>query len=838
MALPKQTTDLASDRVASAPYNFVPLPEKVATAATHPEELPRHDRYDPERLSGYFDVHLTTRSPLYVRGALPLEDFLMAEAGVTVEELQEEDPEATFRDLPGNTPDFFYQSDPESPVIPGSSLRGMLRFYLSIVSYGKLQPVSERRIFHRDFEPSTETQVGRRYGDRVVGNAQTGFLQEHDGEYRIQPCDYAKVPRRVVDSAIEDNDVPSWDESNKYHQHQTVGVRRRKRDWRIEPEPSEGQRRGCLAVSGPMGRKKEHIFLFPESLEQSNPVSVDESLIRDFNREEQLTQFQKNAYPKDEPFDGAREGNGMLQKDLQPRPEDDYYGEPVHFVTKENGEEADFFGRAQLFRVPYERSPRESLPRAHSDASIYDYPEALFGFVRTGEADVRRDFRDRGETSEDWEDRAEYYEQGRRGRAYAGRVTVTPAATMPGQGDVRAERPIVPKILSTPEPTTVQHYLVQTSDRKQDIKTYDDAGGYDGDGPNPETALRGHKLYWHQGRVSAGKVKADSEDLEPDDSQHTYVRPVTPETRFRFRVRFDNLSEAELGALCWALRPEGDPEVMHEARADENASDLSEEDLSETGYFHKLGMGRPLGMGSVQLDATLHLTDRTGDHTGRYCALFTETGDSGECRWHDATCRATEEDRADFRDAFEEDLRKQLDEEGWWTGGPGAPLREQPRIQDLLTLMRWPGVPSKEPTDRDPKRYLRDEQRPNTRYMQIELDKHGGENEYEERPVLPPPATFDERAPITGPDAGRGKQEPSEQRGFDERQRGIVDWFDPDENYGFIIPDDGCVAPDDGGVFVHISDIPGTDLPEEDPVEYDLEKTDEGLKAINVEPIR
>jgi len=303
-------------------------------------------------------------------------------------------------------------------------------------------------------------------------------------------------------------------------------------------------------------------------------------------------------------------------------------------------------------------------------------------------------------------------------------------------------------------------------------------------------------------------------------------------------VRFDNLSEAELGALCWALRPEGDPDVMHEARADEGAPAPSEEDLPDTGYFHKLGMGRPLGMGSVQLDATLHLTDRTGDHTGRYCALFTETGDSGECRWHDATCRATEEDRADFRDAFEEDLRKQLDEEGWWTGGPGAPLREQPRIQDLLTLMRWPGVPSKEPTDRDPKRYLRDEQRPNTRYMQIELDKHGGENEYEERPVLPPPATFDERAPITGPDAGRGKQEPSEQRGFDKRQRGIVDWFDPNENYGFIIPDDGCVAPDDGGVFVHISDIPGTDLPEEDPVEYDLEKTDEGLKAINVEPIR
>ena len=135
MTLPKQTTDLASDRVASAPYNFVPLPEKVVAAATDPKELPRHDRYDPERLSGYFDVHLTTRSPLYVRGALPLEDFRrageeeMAERPVCDMRKEQrkkgETVDATFRDLARNTPDFFYQSDPESPVIPRRLLPGM-----------------------------------------------------------------------------------------------------------------------------------------------------------------------------------------------------------------------------------------------------------------------------------------------------------------------------------------------------------------------------------------------------------------------------------------------------------------------------------------------------------------------------------------------------------------------------------------------------------------------------------------------------------------------------------------------------------------------------------------
>lgn len=858
MALPKQTTDIASDRVASAPYNFVPLPEKVVAAGTNPKELPRHDRYDPDRLSGYFDVHLTTRSPLYVRGALPLEDFLQAERGVSVDDLDEDD--ATFRDLPGNTPDFFYQSDPEHPVIPGSSLRGMLRFYLSIVSYGKLQPVSERRLSFRSLGGS---KIGSKYKS-VTGygkEVKTGFLQKRGGQYKIQPCEAVRVSIEDHDlTALYDGNVPCWEspEGSEYHQHASVSVQNTDETEDISPphmdeeilvekwEMVEAGERGCLVLAGRFGGQKkfEHVFLYPDVVEDEDPslMDVDPSLVEEFNSDEQITRFERKAYRKNRPVENARKRDGALRRDLRPRPEDEYYGEPVHYIpedrTSEDGtSDVQFFGRAVLFRLPYEHSPRESLPRAHSDASIYDYAEALFGFVRSGD-DVYKDFRDRGGTKEEWEKRAECYKQGGRGRAYAGRVTVTSAATVPGQGDVRAERAIVPQILSTPEPTTVQHYLVQKSDKKEDIKTYDDAGGYDGEGRDPQTALRGHKLYWHQGRVSPGKVKADPEDLEHDDSQHTYIRPVTPESRFRFRVRFDNLSEAELGALCWALRPEGDPEIMHDARAHEDPSDPPEEDLPKTGYFHKLGMGRPLGMGSVQLDARLHLIDRTE----RYQTLFAETENADDCRWHDGARRASDEEQADFRVAFKEDVRDQLDGDGWWTGGPDTPLREQSRIQDLLTLMRWPGYPAKEPTDHDPKRYLHDEHRPNTRYMQIQLDEQGGENEYKERPVLPPPATFDERAPITDPDSGRKNQDPVEQRGFDERQRGTVKWFSPKKGYGFIVPDPGCVFPSDDAngddVFAHISEIPGNDLPEDQRVEYDVERTDRGLNAKNVTVIR
>jgi hypothetical protein len=51
---------------ARAPYNFVPLPEKMIKAR---EPLP-HDKYDEKGLTGWIECELETCSPTYVRGML------------------------------------------------------------------------------------------------------------------------------------------------------------------------------------------------------------------------------------------------------------------------------------------------------------------------------------------------------------------------------------------------------------------------------------------------------------------------------------------------------------------------------------------------------------------------------------------------------------------------------------------------------------------------------------------------------------------------------------------------------------------------------------------------
>ena len=63
--------------------------------------------------------------------------------------------------------------------------------------------------------------------------------------------------------------------------------------------------------------------------------------------------------------------------------------------------------------------------------------------------------------------------------------------------------------------------------------------------------------------------------------------------------------------------------------------------------------------------------------------------------------------------------------------------------------------------------------------------------------------------------------------------KGIVKWFNDSKGYGFIKPLDNM----EKDIFIHYSDIQKTgfkSLIENTSVEFDLQETDKGLKAVNV----
>jgi CRISPR-associated protein (TIGR03986 family) len=658
-----------SEHVASAPYNFVPLPEKVIPAVENAEDLPDHDRYYPNRYSGYFDVTLTTRSPLYIRGPIAAKDL----------------PRQESKDIKDN-PAFFHTGDENRPVIPGSSLRGMLRAVLEIASYSKIQWVSKKQLFFRTVD---NTVIGDYYRNKMVNHIETGFLVRRGETYCIRVCSMARVWRStILYNSTRPNQVPPW--QGQPGQYAPVWVR-------IKPgaagkpnivkelsyQEHSGMVRGCLVITGNAPRKKkEFVFLLPTDDAEEIPVSDD--IISRFHDDDQITQWQEDAFSINQPAPNYRERKGMLGK-APTAP-----GDPIFFL-RENGK-LTFIGRAQMFRLPYEHSPFDLVdPALHSPKHI-DYAEALFGFVRT-----------RDELKELEKD-GEKILQGDKRRAYAGRVVVTDAVLRSDPANIWLAEAFTPRILATPKPTAFQHYLTQQHpDNKKLLDHYDSRPP-----ESDKTTIRGHKLYWHQALgtdqgLTPEQIRdaiEETGEVSRDDTQHTNFKPLQPGVEFSFRVYFENLSDRELGALCWALHPNGEPDRR---------------------YCHHLGMGKPLGMGAMELHARLHLINRSR----RYEKLFNDSGDN----WQLGEGLAVPDVLTRLTRSFEKHMLEQLN-----TFPACNRLADMRRIAMLLKLLEWPGYRA----EKDGDLYLEAEGHPNTRYMTIQP-----RNEYRDRPVLPDPTKFD-----------------------------------------------------------------------------------------------
>jgi len=109
----------------------------------------------------------------------------------------------------------------------------------------------------------------------------------------------------------------------------------------------------------------------------------------------------------------------------------------------------------------------------------------------------------------------------------------------------------------------------------------------------------------------------------------------------------------ELGALLWVL------------------------DLPE-GHHHKIGMGKPLGLGSVAIELNLILTDRTS----RYSHLLSDHA------WH--TGERLEPNYSQFKEAFERFIINS-NHLGQQELGNAKNLDQVPRIKMLLKMLQWPG---------------------------------------------------------------------------------------------------------------------------------------------------
>jgi CRISPR-associated protein (TIGR03986 family) len=181
-----------------------------------------------------------------------------------------------------------------------------------------------------------------------------------------------------------------------------------------------------------------------------------------------------------------------------------------------------------------------------------------------------------------------------------GRISVNAGLEVVADGDTDDQRFLSPtflKELGMPRPSAVEHYVQQPQPRRErpsdkaTLVTYGDAAGYDTPGE-----LAGRKFYldraeaYETDETKRKKLWADDSPANRANERSTLALEASqPGRRFRFTVRFRDLDPTELAAIVTALCPHQLRDVLGGKHGD--------------GYCSKLGYARPLGWGTVRIEA-------------------------------------------------------------------------------------------------------------------------------------------------------------------------------------------------------------------------------------------
>jgi RAMP superfamily len=540
--------------VAMAPYNFVPVNDKVIAY----ENDATHERYAANCHTGYITLNFETKTPVFIRGK--------GNKNLLVD---------------------------GKPILPGSSIRGMVRNLVEITSWSQMRFVNNRRLFFRSFD---STNLQSNY-IRIHEGIKAGFLyyRQHDESFFIKEA--VEFPEKI-DRAGKDFTISRTDKA-------------------------------YIVTPG--------FFKNRESLSPSWKFTVEYQPDSQF----ELSEEDVERYLSDE---DRNIGDGVKLIHLAKK--DSRFtisGVPVFFIVQETG---ILFGHTNFFRVPYNHPIGRHIPGFGAEQK--DLAVSIFGI-------------DHGQ---------------------AGKVSFEDAICTENEGFFLLEQETSLKILNGPKPTTFQHYIEQPNGyetEKKNLKNWDDM----------HSVIRGFKQYWHR-NTSDDSQDEHSWNLGMVEEGKVYPKPIIPLKRgihFTSKIHFNNLSSIELGALLFVL------------------------DLPGEQFCHKIGLGKPLGLGSIKTKPELTITNREE----RYQKLFAGDG---------AFFKSEQDgDISSFKTNFEKFIKEALGMQT--TGSKNKSIWQTDRLAELLAMLNFSHAGD-------------DGWNEATRYLEIEHPDN--KNEYRNRPVLPKPS--------------------------------------------------------------------------------------------------
>ncbi|MCH4183566.1 MAG: TIGR03986 family CRISPR-associated RAMP protein [Prevotella sp.] len=359
------------------------------------------------------------------------------------------------------------------------------------------------------------------------------------------------------------------------------------------------ERGSCDCFTGEMGSKKHYDIIYDGNWE--NPLPVPDEVIKAYREDKKRGNSNE--------VDGQGNGFNLLTNakrgDGARTFTENYYDMVIPCFYKGKNGKVLHFGFGRFYRIPYNLAIAEHVP-ASLQRSCIDFSDAVFG------------------KKELWGSRV-FFED------------ALLASSLSCFDNADYTHPLM-----SPNPTSFQLYLDQT-DRKEPAH-WDDS----------DVNIRGYKMYWHHKQTSISWQKDAEEITIPGMIK---IRPLKQGNVFRGKIRFNDLSAVELGALLKVF-------------------DLGVKDHE---VCYKLGQGKPLGMGSVKIDTSLYIVKPQA----AYGTLFQQDG------W---TKSAEKMDAEDCMQAFKEYMNKKFieaDQRDSETKSGTNKHRYEILQRDLCQMLDW-----------------------------------------------------------------------------------------------------------------------------------------------------
>lgn len=511
-----------------APFNFVPVSKEVFYPGW--ADQISHDVPFSDGLSGQMVLNLRAETPIFIRDGNNKVEFCNHEGKY---------------------------------FIPATSIKGMIKNVLEIMSFGKLAVDERLKFATREWEKEKNYIYNlKNPGEQI--KIRCGWLKKIDGQIKIIDCgfphrinhkridEYLKL--RILETNFRNNSSIDLNESIKINElnydpktacfkYALLGANVKKlkgiyfskdevyanefQKKRVKVSSIEPDLKGTIVFTGQPNKwnsDREHDkgkfyeFVFPEIADNDrlklNPISAKEF--------EKFEYLHRNS-------DDWNFWKAYLQK-----PE----GIPVFF--RNNGNNISDFGLAFLYKLPFKYSAKElnDLFQNIQNPSSPDLAECIFGNVLNDEESQK---------------------------ALKGRVQFGHAKAI---NTPVAFDNIVKTTLGSPKPSYFPIYIKQTNINADGVKkyiTYHDKGA----------SLSGWKRY--PIRNSANPQPTDNVELD------TEFLPLKSGAKFQSKINFHNLRPVELGALISAITFHGNEDKL----------------------FHSLGMAKSQGYGKVKVSYSI-----------------------------------------------------------------------------------------------------------------------------------------------------------------------------------------------------------------------------------------